>query len=71
LSARVISPNHATKERQRPRREIAEEVGSEKEPQKVHDLIQGVIHSLDVEIERLWLEELQRQEDELRRKSAT
>ncbi len=56
--------------KQRPWREIAEEVGSEKEPQKVHDLIQELIHSLDVEIERLWLEELQRQEDELRRKSA-
>jgi len=57
--------------KQRPWREIAEEVGSEKESQKVHDLIQELIHSLDVEIERLWLEELQRQEDELRRKSAT
>ena len=56
--------------KQRPWREIAEEVGSEKEPERFNDLIQELIHSLDVEIERLWLEELQRQEDELRLKSA-
>ena len=52
--------------------EIAEEVVNEKEPQRFKDLIQELIHALDLEIDQiaalLWLEKLQ--EDELRKSAA-